>query len=40
MVINKFGGYKNEATKPIKLNLDLMTYDILCKYILQSGSYV
>ena len=40
MVINKFGGYKNEATKPIKLNLDLMTYDILCKYILQSGSFV
>lgn len=40
MVINKFGGYKNEAAKPIKLNLDLMTYDILCKYILQSGSFV
>lgn len=30
--------YNRQQSKPIKLNLDLMTYDILCRYVLQSSS--
>lgn len=38
MVVNKVSKYTKSETKPIKLNLDLMTYDILCRYILQNNS--
>ena len=37
MVINK-PKYNKQQSRPIKLNLDLMTYDILCRYILQNSS--
>ena len=37
MVINK-PKYNKQQSRPIKLNLDLMTYDILCRYILQDSS--
>ena len=38
MVINKVSNYRrNKSSKPIKLNLDIMTYDILCRYILQDS---
>lgn len=32
--------YNRQEQKPIKLNLDLMTYDILCRYTLQSGAFI
>ena len=38
MVINRVSKYHKQSSKPIKLNLDLITYDILCKYILQNNS--
>lgn len=37
MVINK-PKYNKQQSRPIKLNLDLMTYDILCRYVLQNSS--
>lgn len=40
MVIKGFSKYNRHDVKPIKLNLDLMTYDILCRYILQGQSMV
>lgn len=40
MVVNGFTKYNKNGLKPIKLNLDLMTYDILCRYVLQNSSYV
>ena len=40
MVIKGFSKYNRQDVKPIKLNLDLMTYDILCRYILQSHAMV
>lgn len=38
MIVNKVSRYNKSSAKPIKLNLDLMIYDILCRYILQSNS--
>ena len=39
MIVNKVSKYtKSTQSKPIKLNLDLMTYDILCRYILQNNA--
>lgn len=39
MIVNKVSKYtKSAQSKPIKLNLDLMTYDILCRYILQNNA--
>lgn len=39
MIVNKVSKYtKSAQSKPIKLNLDLMTYDILCRYILQNNT--
>lgn len=38
MVISKPPKYNKQQSRPIKLNLDLMTYDILCRYILQNSS--
>ena len=41
MVVKKVSRYsKNNEARPIKLNLDLMTYDILCKYSLQTDRMV
>ena len=37
MVI-KQSRYNRQESKPIKLNLDLMTYDSLCRYVLQNSS--
>ena len=37
MVISK-PKFNKQQSRPIKLNLDLMTYDILCRYILQNSS--
>lgn len=39
MVI-KQSRYNRQESKPIKINLDLMTYDILCRYVLQSSSLI
>ena len=40
MVIKQLRYNKQNDLKPIKLNLDLMTFDILCRYTLQSNSIV
>lgn len=40
MVIKQLRYNKQQDLKPIKLNLDLMTFDILCRYTLQSNSIV
>lgn len=32
--------YNRQGIKPIKLNLDLMMYDTLCRYVLQSNAFV
>lgn len=39
-MIIKQSRYNRQEFKPIKLNLDLMTYDILCRYVLQSASLI
>ena len=39
MVINKVN-YRKREQKPVKINLDLITYTILCRYALQSSSFV
>lgn len=39
MIVKKVSKYNTKSeSKPVKLNLDLMTYDILCKYVLQNNS--
>lgn len=41
MVINKVSGYgKGKGSNNIKINFDLITLDIFCKYLLQNNSYV
>lgn len=42
MVVNSLNGLniKKQQSQPIKLNLDIRTYDILCKYLLQNSSFV
>ena len=40
MVINNYSRYSKQNFKPIKINLDLITLDILCRYILQSSSMI
>lgn len=42
MIVNKMPSYKktNNNLKPIKINLDIMTFTILCRYVLQSDSFV
>lgn len=42
MVINTANSKysKKNKSKPIKLNLDLMTYDILCRYVIQENSAI
>lgn len=42
MIVNKMPNYKksNNTLKPIKINLDIMTFTILCRYVLQSDSFV
>ena len=39
MVVSKVN-YRKGEQKPIKINLDLITYNIFCRYVLQSSSMV
>ena len=40
MIVNKVNYNKVVSNKPIKVNLDLMTYDILSRYVLQPAYLV
>lgn len=40
MVISKVPKYSKTKVKTINLNIDLLTYDILCRYVLQPSSMV
>jgi len=41
MVVNSLIGYGNKRSSTlIKMNLDIRTLDSLCKYVLQSASFV
>ena len=40
MVVNSLNYTKTSKARPIKLNLNLLIYDVLSRYILQSVNFV